>query len=622
MIPPASHPCPIHRRREAWITRWAAVLLSIALLYTLGYPISLSWDLRGYFAFGQLHSLVFAGNAVLLVWILRWLAQRPTIPQQYRLAGVMLLLAHIGTVLTAVLWIPAYTPDHGVVHGGMALYVLILLLGNFSLMVTVPWWTWPRVQLLRLVADTLLAMSVVDLGLTVLLPALVPGWVWTPALTAAVFRLETTIGLVVWYAIVYWRFGGFQHPAVRYWAVGAGCMLATDAALLWGTLQLERGATDWLLGAGMPFWMVHQTLWSLGLFHVLGEPPAWSRVPLRRHPRGQRVRWAILLRQGATLSILALTVSMAGSLRATVWLVAAVILGQVVAAYELMAERDELDALNERYARAQQQLVALNSALVTSNTRLREMSVHQAYLLAQRQLRAAEVAHDAGNMLQDVKVSHALIHQHYRQQGLGLPSAVASPLEVAETSLQVIGDLLDAIVAAAQLDAGALKLKLATVDGSALLQQVVTQQHARATASRVRVRLHLPAQAVPIQCDSRLLSRAVHNVVSNALKYTGELRRDGSGHVDIGLGAIDDGVSIWVHDNGPGIAPEHLARLGQPFVRGEGELRSAAGFGLGLAFSRGVVELHPGGELTLESVPGSGTTVTIRLPGALAPPSR
>lgn len=611
LAPPQTQ-CPIHRRRELLITRGAAFLLSVALVYTLGYPISLTWDLGRYFAFGQLHSLVFAGNAVLLVCILHWMAQRPTIPWPYRLAGFMLLVAHVCTVLTAVLWIPAYTPERGVLHVGMLLYVLILFLGNFSLMATVPWWSWSRLQLLRLIADTLLAMSVVDIGLTVLLPALVPGWVWTPALTAAVFRLETTIGLVFWYLTVYRRFGAFRHPAVRYWALGIAGMLATDIALLWGTLQLERGASDWLLGAGMPFWMVHQTMWSIGLFQVLGGAPEWSRVPLRRRARRPVVRWAALLRQGLALGALALAAGMAGSLRATIWFVAALIMGQVVAAYELMAERDELNSLNGRYELAQQQLVGLNSELVTSNTRLREMSEHQADLLAQRQLRAAEVAHDTGNMLQDVKLAHALIRQSHRHQ-VEPPLEIVESLEAADSSLSVIGDLLDAMVAAAQLDAGALELELTLEDVAAILRRVVKQQQARAAAGRVALLLHLPDQALSVYCDARLLTRALHNIVSNALKYTGEARRDGSGHVEVGAVADADVLRIWVRDNGPGIVPEQLARLGQPFVRGDQALRAAAGFGLGLAFSRGVIELHPGGALTLDSTPGAGTMVTIRL---------
>lgn len=292
-------------------------LLTLALVYTVGYPLSLTWDLQGYFAFGQLHSLVFAGNALLLLFTLAQMARRSAIPRRFRVAGAMLVLAHTFTVLTAVMWVPAYTETHAVLHPGMLTYVLILLLGNFSLMITVPWWHWPRLQLLRLIADTLLVMSVIDIALTMALPALVTGWIWTPALTAAVFRLETSLGLAFWYLTVYRRFGGFRHQAVVPWAVGVVCMLATDATLLWGTLQMEWEHTDLLLGAGMPFWMVHQTMWSLGLTYVLDKVPQWRTTPRVAPHRVSRLRWALSLRQGLVLAGLAIIVSNAGSLRAT-----------------------------------------------------------------------------------------------------------------------------------------------------------------------------------------------------------------------------------------------------------------------------------------------------------------
>lgn len=577
--------------RRGLIAGSVAVLLTLALVYTVGYPLSLTWDLSRYFAFGQLHSLVFVGNALLLMVTLSAMAKRPAIPRRFRVAGAMLVLAHAFTVLTAVMWVPAYTDTRDVLHAGMLTYVLILLLGNFSLMTTVPWWRWPRVQLLRLIADTLLVMSVIDIALTVALPMLIPGWRWTPALTAAVFRLETSLGLSFWYGTVYRRFGGFQHHAVVPWAVGVGCLLATDVTLLWGTLQMEWGRSDLLLGAGMPFWMVHQTMWSLGLTHVLDEVPAW-RSTLRVTPyRGPLLRWALSLRQGLVLAGLAVVVGSAGSLRATAWFVAALLMSQIVGAYELGAEREELER---------------------ANTRLRDLGAQQGQMLEQRQLRAAEVAHDMGNLLQDVKLTTAVINTRLRARGDAIPLEIQELLRSTDTSVDAIDGLLNAMVAAAKLDAGRLQLVLTPADLQTILQGVSRALHAQANDQRIALAVRIPPELPLVWCDANLLRRALLNIVGNAIKFTGAAREIG-GRVDVAVTTDGDFIAITVADNGPGIASADLERLGQPFVRGADTPQAPAGFGLGLAFAHGVIEQHPGGALALRSAPGQGTVVTVRL---------
>ena len=75
-----------------------------------------------------------------------------------------------------------------------------------------------------------------------------------------------------------------------------------------------------------------------------------------------------------------------------------------------------------------------------------------------------------------------------------------------------------------------------------------------------------------------------------------------------------DAVMLEVLDNGIGIPKEALPRLLQPFEQIEGiGRRSREGSGLGLALSNALVQLH-GGTLTLDSEPGVGTTVSVRLP--------
>jgi signal transduction histidine kinase len=107
------------------------------------------------------------------------------------------------------------------------------------------------------------------------------------------------------------------------------------------------------------------------------------------------------------------------------------------------------------------------------------------------------------------------------------------------------------------------------------------------------------------------------NLLSNAVKFTG---RGGRVAVAWRLGTTGD-LLLAVADTGIGIAPDDVARVLEPFGQVDSGLaRRHEGTGLGLPLVRSLAELHGGG-IVLDSAPGVGTTVTIRLPASrvLAP---
>lgn len=119
--------------------------------------------------------------------------------------------------------------------------------------------------------------------------------------------------------------------------------------------------------------------------------------------------------------------------------------------------------------------------------------------------------------------------------------------------------------------------------------------------------LTVPAGPVPLVVgDHEALVRAVTNVLLNAVEACG-----GTGAITVGLAPDAAGhVTLAITDNGPGIPAAVTARLFDPYVT-----TKPGGTGLGLAIARQTVEAH-GGTITAASAPGSGTTVTIRLPVA------
>src|SRR6202011_6036641 len=112
-----------------------------------------------------------------------------------------------------------------------------------------------------------------------------------------------------------------------------------------------------------------------------------------------------------------------------------------------------------------------------------------------------------------------------------------------------------------------------------------------------------------VQADSVLFTRAINNLVDNAIRFTSD-----GGTVRVSISTRDNNVEISVTDNGCGIASEHLGRVFDRFYRVDPS-RSSAGAGLGLALVKSIAELH-GGSATLESQVNRGTTVTLRFPSS------
>lgn len=106
--------------------------------------------------------------------------------------------------------------------------------------------------------------------------------------------------------------------------------------------------------------------------------------------------------------------------------------------------------------------------------------------------------------------------------------------------------------------------------------------------------------------DAVLLAQAVTNLLSNAVRHAPGAR------VNVHVGTGGDGAFVRVEDDGPGVPPEVLERLGEAFYRPDAA-RSGDGHGLGLAIVRHVAQLH-GGRVTFHSAPGEGFTALVRLP--------
>ena len=148
------------------------------------------------------------------------------------------------------------------------------------------------------------------------------------------------------------------------------------------------------------------------------------------------------------------------------------------------------------------------------------------------------------------------------------------------------------------------------------LRQIVVESVAsfRTTAAANEVSIDVRVdEALPITADGFRLRQVVDNVVSNAIKYTPR-----EGRVQI-TGALDhDTVALTVSDTGIGIGADDLPHILTPYFRTDEAKQKTGGTGLGLGISNDIVIAH-GGTLSIDSLTGTGTTVTVRLPRAAEP---
>jgi signal transduction histidine kinase len=169
----------------------------------------------------------------------------------------------------------------------------------------------------------------------------------------------------------------------------------------------------------------------------------------------------------------------------------------------------------------------------------------------------------------------------------------------------LLNDFLDI----SKIDAGFVNLKCRELDLGELIVDVVSDLEPMAASSDLNLDVALPPDAVRVNADPLRVTQILRNLVSNAIKYNVE-----SGWIRLTVVPIDGWAQVSISDGGIGMTPEELAVLFEPYTRGAAQ-RKIGGVGLGVVIVKKLVESH-GGEVTVTSVPGKGSTFTFTLPVA------
>lgn len=172
-----------------------------------------------------------------------------------------------------------------------------------------------------------------------------------------------------------------------------------------------------------------------------------------------------------------------------------------------------------------------------------------------------------------------------------------------KTLLAIIDDILDL----ATIDAGALELKLETVDAHALIDRAIGTVRERAARARLTLDIAIADDATTFVADPDRTRQVLANLLSNAVGFS---KPEGVIHISCWR---EDGAMVFsVEDEGVGIPKDQQRRIFDRFesMSQGGKHRGA---GLGLSIVKSLVDLH-GGDMVLDSEPGRGTKVTVRFP--------
>jgi two-component system, NtrC family, sensor histidine kinase HydH len=213
---------------------------------------------------------------------------------------------------------------------------------------------------------------------------------------------------------------------------------------------------------------------------------------------------------------------------------------------------------------------------------------------------AAGVAHEIRNPLSSIKGMTTFMAEQF-PDGSEAKTAAGVMIQEVDRLNRAISELLDF--------ARPTDLKRQATDIAALLTRSIQLIHQDAANQNVRVDLELADDICPVHVDPDRLNQCLLNLYLNAIQAM-----TGGGTLRVTCDAENDRyVRIRISDTGPGIAAEHLGRIFDPYFTTKNK-----GTGLGLAVVHKIVEAH-GAHLNVESIVGTGTTMTIQFPCASHP---
>ena len=194
----------------------------------------------------------------------------------------------------------------------------------------------------------------------------------------------------------------------------------------------------------------------------------------------------------------------------------------------------------------------------------------------------------------------------------GISDGVISPstetLESMQVEVVLLARLIEDLQDLALAESGRLRLEVCDCDLSQLARTTASAFQQQALAKGISLTAETP-QPVTVQGDRERLGQVIRILLSNAITHTPD-----GGRVVLTAELMGQAARVMVQDNGPGIPAEDLPHVFERFYRvDKSRSRTTGGIGLGLTIAQRLVESH-GGEITVQSDPGRGSSFIVDLP--------
>jgi two-component system phosphate regulon sensor histidine kinase PhoR len=217
-------------------------------------------------------------------------------------------------------------------------------------------------------------------------------------------------------------------------------------------------------------------------------------------------------------------------------------------------------------------------------------------------------------------VSHELRSPitHIRSQGEALLYGLKeTEAEQEEAFLSIVREserlarLVDNVLDFAAIERGAKRYALRPGDIAETVMNAVDSISSAQEVQDKELDVDLPSDLPPVAHDADAIAQCVINLVSNAAKYSPP-----GAWIGVRGRVVEGGVQITISDKGIGIAAHDMQQIFEPFFRSADAMaRKRKGTGIGLTITRYIMQAH-GGDVTVASRPGQGSTFTLRFPSA------
>jgi signal transduction histidine kinase len=255
-----------------------------------------------------------------------------------------------------------------------------------------------------------------------------------------------------------------------------------------------------------------------------------------------------------------------------------------------------LEAINKR---AGARCTPLDIALLQGVAAQAAVALENARLFQQSDA-VAEIMHELKTpLLALTAATDLLAHPHLPEDKRQMM------IHTVQTEVHRLTRLTQDFLELSRLDSGRVRLNWELLDVPRFLHEVAAILRPQAALRQIGLRVRLPADELPLlPADGQRLRQVLLNLVSNGIKYNVE---GGEVWLTAVYHPIEHTITLGVSDTGPGIEPQHMARLFDRFYRVPSSEGYTEGTGLGLSIAKRIIEAH-GGRLEASSVVGQGTT--------------